>query len=179
VEKVWVSAVRVFKVVMPPSAALAHVPSISSKHPPVSLIPLSRVDVAPDESCSDPPVIDIPSDVVSPPRVMPPVKVDVPESVESIVPPETVNPAVDCSPPVCTPPVNVDVAVVVAVSAGRTSPVYRVDVGVWKEPILWIDKVEPGDVVAIPNSPPEVRRMASVRVPDLRISKARSAVPAA
>jgi len=99
-----VRAVRVFRVVMPPSGALRHVPSISSKHPPERRMPLSNDDVAPDVSCSDPPVIDIPSLVVSPPRVMPPVNVDEPVSVDSIVPPDTSRPAVEKSPADESPP---------------------------------------------------------------------------
>jgi len=53
---------------------------------------------------SDPPVIDIPSDVVSAPRVMPPVKVDVPVSVARIVPPDTSRPEVEKSPADESPP---------------------------------------------------------------------------
>jgi len=45
-EKVWVAPVNPPREVMPPLPAPAQVPSNKRKHPPVSLIPLEKVEVA-------------------------------------------------------------------------------------------------------------------------------------
>src|SRR3989344_4299056 len=68
-------------------------------------------------------------------------------------PPVSVTPFDEDNPPVATPPVKVDVAEVVAVSTGKTNPVYKVEVGAWKFPTDWTDRIEPGVVVPRPTLP--------------------------
>lgn len=97
VEKVWETALRVLRVVMPEPAAPEpkQAPRAVSRHPAVSLIPLLNVEVAPEERLMFPPEIMSPAAVESPPEVptlMPPAKVEVAVEEELSPPEATSNP---------------------------------------------------------------------------------------
>ena len=83
--------------------------------------------------------------------------------VAKSAPPVSVTPFEDASPPVETPPVKVEVAEVVAEINGTINPVYIVEVGAWKFPTDWTDRIEPGVVVPIPILP-ELSTMKTVEV---------------
>src|SRR3989344_1417680 len=64
----------------PPPPAEIQFPFVSAKHPAVNLIPLLKVEVAPDVSCSAPPEITIPEEVaLNPGAIKPEYKVEVPD----------------------------------------------------------------------------------------------------
>src|SRR3989344_2839924 len=81
--------------------------------------------------------------------------------VAKSAPPVSVTPFEDASPPVETPPVKVEVAEVVAEINGTINPVYIVEVGAWKFPTDWTDRIEPGVVVPMPRLPALVSRIFS------------------
>ena len=64
----------------PPPPAEIQFPFVSAKHPAVNLIPLLKVEVAPDVNCKAPPEITIPDEVaLKPGATNPEYKVEVPD----------------------------------------------------------------------------------------------------
>jgi hypothetical protein len=79
VEKVWVTAFKLFNVVMPEPAAPEprHVPVEVSKQPAVSLSPFEKEEVAEEERLIEPPVMVSPAELARPAVDAPPAKVEV------------------------------------------------------------------------------------------------------